>query len=1150
MDFFETDFVLWGIGMKNVFKKSLSVLLAITIIFSSAYVGLGEVDFSGVFAVKARASSSYTLPIDMDLIKQVGKQTPGSYACGCFSLAYCRTLLDGWVHYWYEYNFLGTTDQWNVSAYWGKANYIPINCSSSQSVFKNAYDQINNGRPCILHVTGRGSGSSHYVVCVGYTNVTNVNSISASNILILDVVGGYPYEVENMASVGYSLCADYEFLYTNSGTVSSIVSTTSISLDLNYSTVDIGGSVTLAATVSPSNATNKNVIWTSSNTSVATVSSGTVIGVKAGVTTITATASGGQTAICKVIVFPSTATPLAIAEYNGHLYELYDYASSWMDAKAFCEARGGHLAAITSAEENEVIYRLTQNGSKDRYNIGGTDEITEGEWLWVTGEEFLYNNFQSGENANPNSRDVEDYMCMDPSTGGWADINNYAYDPALNGFICEYDNLLTCDNVTLIGNKVYELYERAYPTTVCEDIAESRGGFLLSLTSEEEQIALVKWIQENSDIQNILLGANDSTTEGKWQWLSNEEWNYAPWADGEPNDTNGIEDNAILMLSLGQWNDVAGINAYPFVIEYDLEEWLDLGNNANDIVFNELPEWANAKDYDFVTQYRYRYKETTTSSDFVLPGWILYNSEVSYGDWNSGNVTDIKPTESDVLQITETATRYKWFHYLNYYDNKNNIDSIPYGTNKGYCEIFINYNLIGVSVPDKGGQSAFGTFPCVNDEFDLWFYGGQVTAYYYQTRNKTTTNYFVKYSDWSDWSTTPVTTTDDIEVESRSVYVFNNHEHAFYDWVVETSPTCIKEGKKTRTCADCDYTETEIIPVTEHVYSSEWTVDIFPTCKTEGEKSRHCTNEDCEAKTDIQNVHVIDHKYGNWIVDDNATFIEEGSKHKECTMCGNVVIESIPVLSGFNFVAIDVNSYELSSYNGIKTDVIIPSTHNNCSVKTIGNACFKNNTDIQRVVIPVGVTEIGYLAFMNCSSLEVVSIPATVTSIGIQAFYGFTGTIFCSKDSYAHQYAIDNGINYIIPTIEATDGNTKISFDNLLIFTDVEGCNDISKIVTTPPTVVSLPVGSLRVSGKEFYGTGSTVTVFDGNNYLGDYTIIVEGDTNGDSICNVLDIFEVERASNGHIDLSGVYAMAADSNSDDIIDINDYQAVVNKALAS
>ncbi|MBR4287427.1 MAG: leucine-rich repeat protein [Clostridia bacterium] len=44
--------------MKRFLKSSLSLILAITIIFSSAYVGLSEVDFSGLFAIKAEAASS------------------------------------------------------------------------------------------------------------------------------------------------------------------------------------------------------------------------------------------------------------------------------------------------------------------------------------------------------------------------------------------------------------------------------------------------------------------------------------------------------------------------------------------------------------------------------------------------------------------------------------------------------------------------------------------------------------------------------------------------------------------------------------------------------------------------------------------------------------------------------------------------------------------------------------------------------------------------------------------------------------------------------------------------------------------------------------------------------------------------------------
>jgi hypothetical protein len=46
--------------MKKALKRSLSLLLAITLIFGSVYAGLGEVDFSGLFAVKASAASSGT----------------------------------------------------------------------------------------------------------------------------------------------------------------------------------------------------------------------------------------------------------------------------------------------------------------------------------------------------------------------------------------------------------------------------------------------------------------------------------------------------------------------------------------------------------------------------------------------------------------------------------------------------------------------------------------------------------------------------------------------------------------------------------------------------------------------------------------------------------------------------------------------------------------------------------------------------------------------------------------------------------------------------------------------------------------------------------------------------------------------------------
>ena len=82
------------------------------------------------------------------------------------------------------------------------------------------------------------------------------------------------------------------------------VKVTGVKISKTSAAVAKGKSITLTATVSPSNATNKKVTWTSSNTKVATVTSaGVVKGVAKGTAVITVkTKDGSKTATCKVTV--------------------------------------------------------------------------------------------------------------------------------------------------------------------------------------------------------------------------------------------------------------------------------------------------------------------------------------------------------------------------------------------------------------------------------------------------------------------------------------------------------------------------------------------------------------------------------------------------------------------------------------------------------------------------------------------------------------------------------------------------------------------------------------------------------------------------------------------------------------------------------
>src|SRR5688500_11006116 len=135
---------------------------------------------------------------------------------------------------------------------------------------------------------------------------------------------------KNSASTGTYIVLDYLKVYSGS-VASNAVTGVSVS-PANLILTESGATAQLTKAISPANATNQNVTWSSSNTAVATVTTNGLVTAKAsGNATITVTtAEGNKTAACAVIVNISmtTATDIDDSILGGGTNQ-FNYSGSW-----------------------------------------------------------------------------------------------------------------------------------------------------------------------------------------------------------------------------------------------------------------------------------------------------------------------------------------------------------------------------------------------------------------------------------------------------------------------------------------------------------------------------------------------------------------------------------------------------------------------------------------------------------------------------------------------------------------------------------------------------------------------------------------------------------------------------------------------------
>ena len=160
---------------------------------------------------------------------------------------------------------------------------------------------------------GTKTGETVIYLCNGPDNI--IMDWTKWDLSSLGKVSKVTFNVTGSSDNGYGFSQPAYFAYDDVAVrfekAGADVPATGVTLSETALSLTEGESATLTATVEPENATDKAIVWTSSDNAVATVKNGVVTAVKAGTATITA-ACGSAKAECTVTVTAAPASPLSV----------------------------------------------------------------------------------------------------------------------------------------------------------------------------------------------------------------------------------------------------------------------------------------------------------------------------------------------------------------------------------------------------------------------------------------------------------------------------------------------------------------------------------------------------------------------------------------------------------------------------------------------------------------------------------------------------------------------------------------------------------------------------------------------------------------------------------------------------------------------
>ena len=875
----------------------------------------------------------------------------------------------------------------------------------------------------------------------------------------------------------------------------------SITLNTSSAELAIGKSITLIATITPSNTTDKTVTWSTSDVSVATVNNGVVTAVGVGTVTITATTSNGKTATCIItvkiipvtdIVLDQTIAYVDVAEQTTLL------ATVIPDDATFTDLIWSSSDETVAIVENGVVTGVKEGtvtitvSSKDG-SISKTCQIVV--------ETNLLNFVKSGDGYafDGVKIPVETLVIPDTYKGkpvAW--INTGAFSKNCDNL----KELVIGKNISSLPNGILKPLQKLEKLTIA-NYSGNHFGDLFGAVTVSFDGGLDTFLPERTQKgtysgSSVAGGAIYMIPATNTDWYLNSS--LGVWFEHN-GDTYLLESYFIPRSSVVSWQtDYRGYEPFSVPKRVQMTAYCVPQSLVTVNITGEVSCSFSNCQFDRVKESSLSLKNTenvcagkTANIQFSVNGKIIGDSIL---DFISSN---------DAQKLTTVGTHEITVIY-DVFTKIFSVTIVDHITSNAVTE-----NYVDSTCTENGSYDEVVYCSMCN---------GELSRVNHTINKKGHSPADAVTENLIDFTCTE--TYDKViycsichEEMDRTPYVINKQSHIENAPVSENiiDSTCKVEGSYHEVIY-CSICETELSRTVRTLDKKEHTTAdpiienyIESTCIAEGAYDSVVYCKEC-LSYEISREHIIIEKYHH---------IKDGV----CTGCG--MLESS---EGLIFVLNDDGEGYTVTGIGSCTDTDIKiGLYNNLPVTNIGDKAFQNAMEIISVTISNKVTNIGNNAFYNCESLVSITIPSSVVDIGESAFAwcdGLSsvtienGTNTIGKNAFYHCSSLKS---IIIPNSVGSIGDT--AFDE---------CSSLESAIIGN-SVTSIGNYAFRYCTNLFSVTiGINVNSIGNYAFLGCYKLV---EVINYSTLNIT----VGSYSNGYI---AYYAKEIHCHSSKVVSINDY----------